>query len=187
MKHPLDAVKWVKTTKLCPNAYNPNTVYDAELRLLKRNIMAMGWAQPILARKQPNEDGTYPIIDGYHRWWLTSNDPEMIEFTEGKVPVCFLSMTDAQAMVLTIRINRAKGSHLACKMHDIVKALYDKDGMSKKGIAEEIGASITEVELLLADGVFDQLDTKRHKYSKAWVPKNTDENYLENYLPKNKK
>lgn len=165
---------------LCGNEYNPNTVLTNELKLLKHNLMSIGWVQPILARNDKKE-GKHYIIDGYHRWWLTSNDREIAALADGKLPVVLMDLDETEYMALTVRINRAKGVHEASKLHEIVFHLYDK-GLSKKQIAEEIGGSIEEISSLLRQGVFDAKGIKRHKYSRAWVPDKTDSSELDPYI-----
>ena len=74
-------------------------------------------------------------------------------------------------MLLTIRINRAKGSHVALKMADIVHKLVNDMGVPIKTICDEIGAKRDEVDLLLRDNVFKKHNlTMDSKFSKAWVP-----------------
>lgn len=74
-------------------------------------------------------------------------------------------------MMLTIRINRAKGKHIALKMHEIVRELAEHYGCSIKDICEGIGARKDEVELLLRDGVFAAKNiNEESEYSKAWYP-----------------
>jgi hypothetical protein len=79
-----------------------------------------------------------------------------------------MDLNEAERMLLTIRINRAKGNHIAIKMHDIIKQLIDKHELSFDYVGESIGASKDEINLLYKDGVFDALNIKEHKYSKAW-------------------
>ncbi|MDY6959964.1 MAG: IbrB, partial [Halobacteriota archaeon] len=52
--------------------------------------------------------------------------------------------------------------------HDIVTALIDEHDYSPQQIMEGIGCTKDEVDLLYKDGVFDALNIKEHKYSKAW-------------------
>ena len=164
-RHPIDNIQWVDVDTLKANDYNPNVVYTPELKLLKLSILQNGWIQPILA-SQNNV-----VIDGFHRWKLAQTDKEVREFTGGRVPCAILELTEAERMVLTIRINRAKGSHIAVKLHDIALKLVEEHGMSQGEIAKQIGATKQEVDLLLMDGVFQKLDIPNHKYSKAWYPK----------------
>lgn len=164
-KQPINNIVWTETDKIKANDYNPNVVLTQELNLLKFSLLQQGWLQPVLVSSQDNE-----IIDGYHRWWLCSNDKDVRAMTDGKVPVVFFDMDTAHRMCLTIRINRAKGNHIAYKMHEIVYKLHNEFGMSLDEIGREIGANKKEVELLMAEGVFAVKDTQNHKYSKAWKP-----------------
>jgi len=80
-----------------------------------------------------------------------------------------LPPTGYQRKLLTIRINRAKGTHVAVRMSDIVKSLVN-DGLSREYVAEQIGAKIFEVNLLLEDSIFTKHNVEQHTYSKSWVP-----------------
>jgi diadenosine tetraphosphate (Ap4A) HIT family hydrolase len=79
-----------------------------------------------------------------------------------------MDITEAERMLLTIRINRAKGNHVAVKMHEIITELVDTHKLTFDEIMKEIGCTRQEVELLYKKGVFDALNIKEHKYSKAW-------------------
>ncbi|MCP4749093.1 MAG: ParB N-terminal domain-containing protein [Desulfobacteraceae bacterium] len=67
MNHPINNIKWININKLDPNDYNPNVVYTPELKLLKLSLLSQGWIQHILVNK---ENGSYIIIDGFHRYNL---------------------------------------------------------------------------------------------------------------------
>ncbi len=164
MKHPIDAIKWLPVDDLRANTYNPNVVYTPELRLLERSILQQGWLQPILVNRE------LLIIDGFHRAGLAKTSAAVRALTAGKVPCAVLDISTAEAMLLTVRMNRAKGSHIAIKMHELVAELVTVHGQTPKHIAESIGATADEVELLLQDGVFKALKISEHKYSTAWVP-----------------
>jgi len=159
---PISNVKWIEVEKLNANDYNPNVVLNKELKLLELSVLKNGWIQPILI----NKDNT--IIDGFHRSYLSRNSKLLKEKYNGKVPCVVMDLTEAERMLLTIRINRAKGNHVAFKMHEIVKSLIDKHEVSMEYIQESIGASKDEIKLLYKDGVFDALNIKEHKYSRAW-------------------
>lgn len=87
------------------------------------------------------------------------------------IPVVKLDLSEPERMLLTVRINRAKGSHVAVKMHELVAKVFRDYGYSKEQIAKEIGATQPEIDLLLKENVFQNLDIPNHKYSKAWIPK----------------
>jgi ParB-like chromosome segregation protein Spo0J len=164
MVHPIENIQWLDAELLRANDYNPNVVYNQELRLLEHSILLSGWIQPLLITQD------YEIIDGFHRWTLTKMSKELNALTEGKVPCCVMTLTEPERMMLTIRINRAKGNHIAVKMHEVITKLVEQYGISLSEIGKNIGANKDEVELLCMDGVFKKLDIQNHKYSKAWVP-----------------
>lgn len=167
MNHPIDNIEWVDVDKIYMNDYNPNFVMDTEFNLLKFSIMKQGWIQPILVRSNP--EGTYTIIDGYHRHYLTKHDKDVWAFTQGKVPCAVLDIPDYEAKMLTVRINRAKGVHSAVKMHELVSDLWNKHKLTIDQICKGIGATRDEVDLLLKENVFKRLDIENHNYSEAWT------------------
>jgi ParB-like chromosome segregation protein Spo0J len=172
MEHPIDNIRWIEADKLDPNDYNPNIVYTPELKLLELSLLTQGWIQPILVNEdQFGEKDKLVIIDGFHRYSLCLNSEKVKAMTGGKVPCAVLNLSEPERMMLTIRINRAKGSHISIKMHDIVTKLVTFYGITKDKVAKGIGATKAEVDLLLAENVFKKLDIANHKYSKAWYPK----------------
>jgi len=162
---PISNVEWVDVEKLSANDYNPNVVFSKEMELLKFSLLRQGWIQPILVTQD------FVIIDGFHRASLCKADKEVAAMTGGKVPVVIMQLTEPERMLLTIRINRAKGSHIAIKMSDIIKSLVNDHGFPVADICKEIGATKDEIELLMMENVFKKHNVnKESKYSKAWVP-----------------
>lgn len=155
--NPIDNIQWIDPNELEANTYNPNMVYPQELKLLEFSIQNQGWVQPILVNQNKE------IIDGFHRWLIAKKNGWLI-------PVAVLNLSEPERKLLTIRINRAKGSHIAFKMSDIIKSLVNEHGMPVKQIAKEIGATKDEIELLLMGNVFKKLNIEEHEYSKAWYP-----------------
>ena len=163
---PISNIKWVDVRKLDANSYNPNVVYNDELNLLVTSILKSGWIQPILIA---NDN---VIIDGYHRHWISKNNKKIIEKYNYKVPVATLGINKVEAMYITVRMNRAKGSHMAIKMSELIKNLIDDHGEKIPSIANNLGMDIQEVELLYADSIWKKLELDKHNYSQAWYPKN---------------
>lgn len=169
-RNPIDQVEWRAAAELDANSYNPNRVHKAEARLLELSLVTTGWIQPILA----NPDGL--IIDGFHRWRLAQDSAAVGALSEpwhphAYVPVVTLELDRGEAMLMTIRINRAKGTHVAVEMSKIVHELLEVHGYAKDEVARQIGATKAEVELLAQDGVFQAANIKDWKYSPAWYPK----------------
>ena len=162
---PISNIIWKATSELVANDYNPNVVFTPEMNLLKLSLMLNGWIQPILITQHN------VIIDGFHRFTLSSRDKDIIAKYGGMVPCAVLTLTEAERILLTVRINRAKGSHIAIKMHELVTKVHLEHGMTIPEIAKQIGGTKAEVELLLKENVFKALDIENKQYSKAWVPK----------------
>lgn len=162
---PISNVTWVDVAELKANDYNPNVVFTHEMNLLKFSLLKQGWIQPILATTQK------VIIDGFHRATIAKTDKQVHDMTRGKVPVVLMDLSEPERMLLTIRINRAKGSHVALKMSNVIHELVHDYGVPVPDICKEIGATKKEVELLLMDNVFKEKGiTEETKYSHAWVP-----------------
>jgi hypothetical protein len=161
---PIDRIEWVDARELKANHYNPNIVFNQELRLLERSIMRTGWVQPILISR----DGT--IIDGFHRWRLALDSAAVRGRYDGRVPCARLRVGPAEAMLLTVRMNRAKGTHTAVRMSALVKELIDVHQMDPEQIATEIGGDRAEVDLLYQDSLFKAKNIKEYRYSRSWIP-----------------
>jgi ParB-like chromosome segregation protein Spo0J len=169
-KQPINRVQWVPVDQLNANDYNPNHVLAQEMRLLKHSMLEQGWIQPVLVSKADDED-TYTIIDGFHRATLVKTDKHVFNMTNGFVPCVIMDMTVPERKMLTVRINRAKGSHSAVRMHEIVAGLVSEHGLPVDAIMRGIGATRHEVDTLLTENLFKKFDVDNTPYSEAWKPK----------------
>lgn len=162
-KQPIAAVQWVEPKALRANGYNPNHVFGPEMRLLKLSIIAHGWTQPIVARK----DGE--IVDGFHRWTLASKDKDVRALTGGLCPVVYLAEISLEdQMLATVRHNRARGQHGVIRMGEIVRALIGS-GMSEEMVGSLLQMDDEEVERLADITPSPQQAGKDH-FGKGWVP-----------------
>ncbi|HLK60327.1 MAG TPA: ParB N-terminal domain-containing protein [Chthonomonadaceae bacterium] len=161
---PINCIEWRDVDSLNANAWNPNMVMNPELKLLEISLLSTGWVQPILI----TPDGT--IIDGFHRWMLSRESKVLRQRYGGKVPCAILEVSPAEAKMLTVRMNRAKGCHGAVRMSELVKSLIDEHGCSPAEVAREIGATRDEVDLLYQDSIFKARNIEHYRYSRAWVP-----------------
>jgi ParB-like chromosome segregation protein Spo0J len=165
MIDPIDNVVWKHFSELNANWWNPNRVMKQELALLERSILSTGWVQPVLCDEQ------LMIVDGFHRWRLSQDSEAIVERYEGMLPVSVLPVDTKTGMVMTVRMNRAKGTHVAVHMSDLVRALVDEHDCKPEWIARQIGASVEEVYLLAGKDVFTARNIENWAYSKAWYPK----------------
>ena len=163
-KEPVESVRWLDVDSLKANHYNPNRVMNAEMNLIERSILKTGWIQPILV------NGNNVIIDGFHRWTLSRLSTQLRERFKGKVPCCVLDVSDVEAMIITVRINRAKGTHLAFRMADYMKEIVQKHKVPIDDLAKDIGATMDEVQMLMQSDIYAARNIKDWQYSKAWYP-----------------
>lgn len=166
-KEPIMNIQWRDAATLLGNSWNPNCVFNQELKLLERSILKTGFVQPVLCTPENL------IIDGFHRTMLARESKLLRARYDGLVPCAVLDVTRPEAMVLTIRMNRAKGSHVASRMSLIVRELLDVHHYDPQEIAVEIGATAAEVDLLRQEGVFEAKNISEYRYSKAWEPRET--------------
>ena len=127
------------------------------MELLKLSLMQTGWIQPILI----SPAGV--IIDGFHRTTIARLNNWM-------VPCCILDIDEKERILLTVRINRAKGTHVALRMSDLVQKLIAL-GCAETYIAEQIGGTEKEIEILKKGDIFKSIDLSGWQYSQAWLPK----------------
>jgi hypothetical protein len=164
MADPIDRIEWRHAGELKANHWNPNKVFNPELNLLETSIVQNGWIQPILITPQ----GT--IIDGFHRWMLSRDSKELNRKYGGLVPCAIMDISEAEAKMLTVRINRAKGEHAAISMSDLVRSLIDEHHVEPDEVARQIGATSAEVDLLYQNNLFKQRNLEKYRYSRAWYP-----------------
>lgn len=163
-KQPINAMQWVKRSKLKANDYNPNKVAPVELELLKTSIKLSGWTQPIVIRK------SYEIVDGFHRWTV-SGDKDISDLTNGYVPVVFLDdmVDEAQQMCATIIHNRARGNHGILPMTSIVRQMKEKHEYTDEQLIELLGMEQEEIDRLYD---YTPMTDKgsQEEFTKGWVP-----------------
>ena len=157
----------VPVEKIVPNTYNPNAVAPPELKLLYESIREDGYTMPIVCYHQ-KEDDTYVIVDGFHRYRVIKEHPDIYEREGGMLPVSVIDKPLDHRMASTIRHNRARGSHDVDLMSNIVKELHDL-GRSDAWISKHLGMERDEVlrlkQLTGLAALFQEVD-----FGSAWYP-----------------
>lgn len=172
---PVALLQWLPHEDLQANDYNPNNVAIDELELLKRSLLEEGWTQPIVAypiQKARKGKPQLEIIDGFHRWSLTVNDPQVYALTDGLVPVSIVEgKSKTERMLATIRHNRARGTHGIVHMANIVKHLVEIDGLTREDLILRLGMDGEEVDrLLIHSGMPKKVFGENSDFSSAWKP-----------------
>lgn len=166
-REPVDFVRWVKADNLRANDYNPNSVAAPEMRLLQLSIMSDGYTQPIVA--WPDADGTFEVIDGFHRNRVAREVGAVKKRVMGRVPISIINSDRTgkeDRIAATIRHNRARGKHGVDAMSDIVVDLARRNWSSEK-IAKELGMEPDEVLRLKQVSGLAELFANED-FSEAW-------------------
>ncbi len=174
----------VPVDKIKPNTYNPNRVAPPEMRLLYESVKADGYTMPIVCYYHKVTD-TYIIVDGFHRYRILLEYPDIYEREQGMLPVSVIDKPIDQRMASTIRHNRARGSHDVDLMSNIVKELHDL-GRSDAWISKHLGMEMDEIlrlkqitglAALFRDTAFGQAwrPTDEEDEEQAWPDPETEE------------
>lgn len=161
----------VPIEKIMPNTYNPNTVAPPELSLLYDSIKEDGYTMPIVCYYVADED-KYIIVDGFHRYRIMLDYPDIYERENGCLPVSVIDKPIDHRMASTIRHNRARGNHDVDLMSNIVGELHEL-GRSDAWISKHLGMDSDEIlrlkQLTGLAALFREVD-----FGKAWEPIDID-------------
>ena len=166
-KSPVYQVIAVPVEKVEPNTYNPNMVAPPEMRLLYDSIKADGYTMPIVCYYDQESD-KYIIVDGFHRYRIMLDYPDIYEREKGLLPVSVIDKPIDQRMASTIRHNRARGNHDVDLMSNIVKELHEL-GRSDAWMAKHLGMEADEILRLKQITGLAAL-FKDMEFGKAWKP-----------------
>ncbi len=140
---PVYQVISVPVEKIKPNTYNPNSVAPPELKLLYDSIKEDGYTMPIVCYHDEPDD-SYIIVDGFHRYRIMLDYPDIYERENGMLPVSVINKPLDHRMASTIRHNRARGSHSVDLMSNIIKELHEL-GRSDAWISKHLGMERDEI------------------------------------------
>ena len=166
-KSPVYNVIPVPIQKVVPNTYNPNSVAPPELKLLYDSIKEDGYTMPIVCYYEKIRD-IYVIVDGFHRYRIMLEHPDIYEREGGLLPVSVIDKPLDHRLASTIRHNRARGSHNVDLMSNIIKELHEI-GRSDAWISKHLGMDRDEIlRLKQLTGLISLF--KDVKFGTAWKP-----------------
>ena len=157
----------VPIEKIEPNTYNPNSVAPPELKLLYDSIREDGYTMPIVCYYDADRD-VYIIVDGFHRYRVMLEYPDIYEREQGCLPVSVIDKPLDQRMASTVRHNRARGTHDVDLMSNIIKELHEL-GRSDAWISKHLGMEKDEIlrlkQITGLAALFRDVN-----FGEAWVP-----------------
>lgn len=154
-----------KLSEISGPPWRASHVLKPDLRLLVESIREYGVISPIVVQKK-----TMHIIDGYHRWLACVNDKSIQRSIGGVVPIAVFDVDNIDAMVMHIRLNRARGQLVAKYVSSIVRDIAASKKYSLNEIEELLNMNMLELDLMLDGSLLKMRKVKEHTYSKAWVP-----------------
>lgn len=126
-------VRTIALSSLRENRWNPNRMKPALFESLKANIEREGYLQPIIVRplrsRQPTAESRYEIIDGAHRFRA------LRELGQEEAQCVVLNLTEKQAKVLTITMNRLRGAFDYVELAGLLKELEMEQAEIEKYLA----------------------------------------------------
>lgn len=171
-KSPVYDIVAVPIEKIIPNNYNPNSVAPPELKLLYESIKEDGYTMPIVCYYAKGKD-LYTIVDGFHRYRVMLDYPDIYERENGLLPVSVINKTLDNRMASTVRHNRARGTHNVDLMSNIIKELHEI-GRSDEWISENLGMDKDEILRLKQISGLASL-FKDTNFGSAWKPAEEEE------------
>ena len=164
----------VPVEKIVPTTYNPHAVAPPEMKLLYESIKIDGYTMPIVCYHDKEQD-QYIIVDGFHRYRIILEHPDIYEREGGMLPVSVIDKPIDYRMASTIRHNRARGSHNVDLMSNIVKELHDI-GRSDAWIAKHLGMEKDEIlrlkQITGLTALFQDV-----QFGRAWQPVEEDDDF----------
>lgn len=176
---PVYNIKAVPIEKIKPNSYNPNAVAPPELKLLYDSIKEDGYTMPIVCYYAKEKD-LYIIVDGFHRYRIMLDYPDIYEREGGMLPVSVINKSLDHRMASTIRHNRARGTHDVDLMSNIVKELHEL-GRSDAWISKHLGMDKDEIlrlkQITGLAALFRDI-----QFGKAWQPVRDSEDAEDDFI-----
>jgi len=150
------------------NTYNPNSVPDTKMELLRESIVDNGFAFPVVCIFDQDLE-KFVVIDGFHRFLISG--PDWLGMSH--VPVAVLAHDASQRMIATWQFNKARGHHQVDLDADLIRALLQQ-GMEDEEICRHLGISLeTLYRYKQVTGIAELF--KNVTYSMPWEMKEVDD------------
>jgi hypothetical protein len=158
-------IEYVDPSVLTVPEWKATYTLRPEMLVISASLSQYGFIQPIHARLSTGE-----IIDGSERFLLATNIKNILEHTDGLIPVVYHDIDKIDAMLLHVRLNRGTSHVVAAKLSNIVR-MVKRSGKYGSSIFEDALCMRNEELSLMMDGsLFKVRKIKEHNYARAWVP-----------------
>lgn len=159
IKIPCMDIKLTPIDKVISNDYNPNSVSNDKMKLLKQSILDNGFCFPIVTIYDDTLD-VYVIIDGFHR------HKTALDLGMNKIPIVVLEHDISKRMAATIQFNKARGVHSVDLDAELIRKMIEQ-GQTETEISKHLGIDLETVyRYKQTTGIIELF--KNVNYSKSW-------------------
>lgn len=152
-------IKLTPIDKVISNDYNPNSVSNDKMKLLKQSILDNGFCFPIVTIYDDTLD-VYVIIDGFHR------HKTALDLGMNKIPIVVLEHDISKRMAATIQFNKARGVHSVDLDAELIRKMIEQ-GQTETEISKHLGIDLETVyRYKQTTGIIELF--KNVNYSKSW-------------------
>jgi hypothetical protein len=110
------------------------------------------------------------IIDGTKRWDVALSEDKFLAKHGQNVPVVYHDVDEIDAMVIHVRLNRARGNVHPVGLSSIMKKIVYSGKYDESELSSIFVMGGDEVDLLLSSGLLKKKNWEKYEYSRAWVP-----------------
>lgn len=158
-------INYIHGSDLISAPWRSTYVLKPDQKILVSSLRNFGWVAPILVQEKSGM-----IIDGHERWMIAANDSVIQDRDSGMIPANVVDCSDIEAMVMHVKVNRARGiMHAKALRGTILKILRSK-AYTEDELRVEFGMTRDEMMLFSGASFLKGRKISEHKYSKAWVP-----------------
>jgi len=158
--------KLIEIDSLTPSPWRSTYIVKQDLRLLAASLKRYGWLSPIVAYGKEQ----VKIVDGHERVAISSANRELL--VDGIfVPVVLLSnLSDVEAMIMHVTLNRAKGEILNARLSKLIRTIVNSGSYDANSLMQTLGMTSEEFQVLIDGSLMKMRKVSEHTYSRAWVP-----------------
>jgi hypothetical protein len=145
-------------------SWNSTHILRPDLLVLAESMASDGIMSPFVVQRS-----TGNVIDGSQRLKLILGNKHFQEMFP-EVPVIWKDVSDTNAMIMHVQLNRGRGSILAKSLSSIVRTLKRSRALDVADFENKFRMKGDELELMLDGTILKHRKVTNHRYSRAWVP-----------------
>lgn len=155
----------VPLSSLKPPSWGSTYLLRPEKMLLRISMIESGWLQPLVVCLS-----NQIIIDGTKRWDMALSEDKFLNKYGKFAPVVYHDVDEIDAMILHVRLNRARGNSHPVGLSGLLKKIIYSGKYDAKDLSNILLMGDDEIDLLLSSGLLKKKNWEKYEYSRAWVP-----------------